>query len=275
MVARARLVAGNPRGQRPGRLGPVDDGERDQREADGDGKPDEKTAPLHEAEAYGLRSPDAETLESNATDEASLAMPLKGRGGFAVATANPGPAVASVGAIRNGGSKAAVSFAESISLSSTGSADLRLPPTAFGSGFDLLALRARRRWESRRGQVLSQEVRKTKSAQFARFQLSTFPQQTLQLVEISSRPSFRVLHMPHIPRPPSIDHGVISFLWAVGLGAYIYFGSLAVGVSSGTAFVFAALGAFAIFLFVRVFGEETPPRRQAIARRRRPSTPRE
>src|SRR5436309_2020782 len=72
--------------------------------------------------------------------------------------------------------------------------------------------------------------------------------------------------MPHVPRPPSFDHGFISFLWAVGLGAFIYFGSVAVGVSSGTAFVFAALAAFGIFLFVRVYGEETPPRRQAPRR---------
>ena len=73
--------------------------------------------------------------------------------------------------------------------------------------------------------------------------------------------------MPHMPRPPSFDHGVISFLWAVGIGAYLYFGSLAVGVSSGTAFVFAALSAFGVFLFVRVFGENTPPRRYAVRRR--------
>lgn len=70
-----------------------------------------------------------------------------------------------------------------------------------------------------------------------------------------------------MPRPPSIDHGVISFLWAVGLGAYIFFGSVAVGVSSGTAFIFSALAAFGIFLFVRVFGEDTPPRRQAAKSR--------
>jgi hypothetical protein len=78
--------------------------------------------------------------------------------------------------------------------------------------------------------------------------------------------------MPHVPRPPSVDHGVISFLWGVGLGAYIYFGSLAVGVSSGTAFIFAALSAFAIFLYVRIFGEDTPPRRHAAARRSQPSS---
>src|SRR5256885_9437189 len=87
--------------------------------------------------------------------------------------------------IRNGDPRAAVSFAESISLSSTGSADLRLPPTAFGSGFDLLALRARRKQESRRGRVLSQEAQKLKRAQFAEIQFSTFPQQTLQLGEIA------------------------------------------------------------------------------------------
>ncbi len=75
--------------------------------------------------------------------------------------------------------------------------------------------------------------------------------------------------MPHIPRPPSFPHGFISFLWAVGLGAFIYFGSLAVGVSGGTAFIFAALAAFGIFLFVLVYGADVPPRRQAPARRPR------
>jgi hypothetical protein len=57
-------------------------------------------------------------------------------------------------------------------------------------------------------------------------------------------------------RPPSIDHGVISFVWAVGLGAYVWVGLLAVGVSGGTAFIFGLLSAFVIFLVVRIFGEE-------------------
>src|SRR6476619_6635200 len=87
----------------------------------------------------------------------------------------------------------ALSFAESISLSSTGSDDLRLPPTAFASGFDLLALRARRKKESRRGQGLWQEVQTRKRSQFARIQLSTFPQRTLQLVEMAAPASARVL----------------------------------------------------------------------------------
>lgn len=75
--------------------------------------------------------------------------------------------------------------------------------------------------------------------------------------------------MPHVPRPPSFDHGFVSLLWGILFGAFIYFGSVAVGISKGTAFVFAAVAAFGIFLFVRVYGEETPPRRQALIRKQR------
>jgi hypothetical protein len=53
VVARPRLVARQPRGQRLRRLDPVDDCEHDQRETDEDGKPHEKTAPLH---AQSLRT---------------------------------------------------------------------------------------------------------------------------------------------------------------------------------------------------------------------------
>ena len=58
------------------------------------------------------------------------------------------------------------------------------------------------------------------------------------------------------PRPPSIDHGVISFLWGLGLGAYIWLGLLAVGVSKPTAFIFGFLCGCAIFLLVRILGEK-------------------
>ena len=61
--------------------------------------------------------------------------------------------------------------------------------------------------------------------------------------------------MPHL-RPPSIDHGVVSFLWAFGLGLFLLLGMWAVGVSRATAVVFAGLAAGAIFLFVRIFGDE-------------------
>jgi hypothetical protein len=59
-------------------------------------------------------------------------------------------------------------------------------------------------------------------------------------------------------RPPSVDHGVQSGLWAVGLGLFIFFGSLAVGVSEALAAIIAAVSAGAIFLLVRLRGEDPP-----------------
>jgi hypothetical protein len=56
-------------------------------------------------------------------------------------------------------------------------------------------------------------------------------------------------------RPPSIARGVTSFLWAFGLGLYIWFGLLAIGVDSATAFIIGALSFGAIFLYVRLFGD--------------------
>ena len=53
MMVRTRFMARKPRGQRLGRLRPVNDGKHDQREADKDGEPDEKTAALHDRAAYG------------------------------------------------------------------------------------------------------------------------------------------------------------------------------------------------------------------------------
>jgi hypothetical protein len=59
-------------------------------------------------------------------------------------------------------------------------------------------------------------------------------------------------------RSPSFDHGVISFAWAIGLGLYIWLGLRAVGVANAPAFVIACVSAFAIFLYVRIYGEEEP-----------------
>jgi hypothetical protein len=73
------------------------------------------------------------------------------------------------------------------------------------------------------------------------------------------------MQLPHL-RPPSIAHGVVSFLWAFGLALFIWIGSLAVGVDGATAFILAAVAGGAIFLFVRIFGEERP--RSYAARRR-------
>ena len=61
-------------------------------------------------------------------------------------------------------------------------------------------------------------------------------------------------------RPPSIDRGITSFLWALGLGLFIWFGLRAVGIDNARAFILAALSACAIFLFVRRFGGDDPSR---------------
>jgi hypothetical protein len=57
-------------------------------------------------------------------------------------------------------------------------------------------------------------------------------------------------------RPPSIDRGVTSFLWALGLGLFVWIGLMAVGVSRGTALILGLLSFGAIFLFVRTQGED-------------------
>jgi hypothetical protein len=70
-------------------------------------------------------------------------------------------------------------------------------------------------------------------------------------------------------RLPSIDHGVQAFLWAVVFFLYLWFGMLAVGVSSATSFILALVLGAGIFLFVRIFGENELARPQARRRRRR------
>jgi len=55
---------------------------------------------------------------------------------------------------------------------------------------------------------------------------------------------------------PSIDPGVMAFVWAVLLAAYIYFGLLAVGASGAFAVVIAMLSFAGIWLIVRLRGED-------------------
>ena len=64
-------------------------------------------------------------------------------------------------------------------------------------------------------------------------------------------------------RPPSIDHRVISFVWALVLGILLWAFMLAVGVSKPTAFIIAALAAGGIFLYVRLYGEDELRRRRS------------
>ena len=61
-------------------------------------------------------------------------------------------------------------------------------------------------------------------------------------------------------RPPSIDKGVSAFLWAFGFFLYLWLGMMSVGVDSMTSFILSAVAAAAIFLFIRVRGEDRPTR---------------
>jgi hypothetical protein len=65
-------------------------------------------------------------------------------------------------------------------------------------------------------------------------------------------------------RPPSIDHGVASFLWALVFFLILWPGMLAVGVTGATAFFLSVIAAALIFLFVRIYGQEElgPPGRE-------------
>lgn len=62
----------------------------------------------------------------------------------------------------------------------------------------------------------------------------------------------------HKPNPPSIDPGVMAFVWALLLALYIYFGLVAIGAKGAFAIVIALLGFAAIWLFVRLRGEDRP-----------------
>ena len=65
----------------------------------------------------------------------------------------------------------------------------------------------------------------------------------------------------HLPQPPSVDHGVVSFVWALVLAILFWAFLLAVGMSKPTAFIVAVVSGCVIFLYVRVRGEDEPRRR--------------
>jgi hypothetical protein len=58
------------------------------------------------------------------------------------------------------------------------------------------------------------------------------------------------------PRLPAFSPGFTSFVWGLCLGTYIWLGLLAIGVSSGTAFLFALVAGALIFFYVRLFGAD-------------------
>ncbi len=61
-------------------------------------------------------------------------------------------------------------------------------------------------------------------------------------------------------RPPSIDKGVVAFLWSFGFFLYLWLGMIAIGIGKGAAFILSAIAGAAIFLYVRIYGEERTTR---------------
>ena len=57
-------------------------------------------------------------------------------------------------------------------------------------------------------------------------------------------------------RPPALSHGFTSFLWALGMGLYLWVFLAAVDVPAGTAFLLALVLAIGIFFFVLLLGSE-------------------
>lgn len=61
-------------------------------------------------------------------------------------------------------------------------------------------------------------------------------------------------------RLPAFSRGVTSFVWAFGFAVFIWLFGEAVGMSRATAVVVAAVAGCAIFLYVRLYGEDDPRR---------------
>ena len=62
-------------------------------------------------------------------------------------------------------------------------------------------------------------------------------------------------------RMPSLDPGVQAGIWAVFFFFLLWIGMLALSVHRATAFILALVSAAAIFLFVRLRGEDRPGER--------------
>jgi hypothetical protein len=68
--------------------------------------------------------------------------------------------------------------------------------------------------------------------------------------------------VPHF-RLPAISPGVQAFIWAFVFALYIWAFSVAVGVDNAVAGIIGAVAGAAVFLLVRLYGED-------LTRRRRP-----
>ena len=57
-------------------------------------------------------------------------------------------------------------------------------------------------------------------------------------------------------RPLAFDHGIVSLIWAIVFGAFIWVGGAAFGFGSAVSFIVGCVAGFLIFVFVRVYGED-------------------
>ena len=64
-----------------------------------------------------------------------------------------------------------------------------------------------------------------------------------------------------LPRSPAFSHGFVSLLWGVSLGAYVWAGLLAIGVSQVTSVIFGIVAVVVIFFYVRLYGDDPLRRR--------------
>ena len=72
----------------------------------------------------------------------------------------------------------------------------------------------------------------------------------------------------HPPRPPALNHAVVSALWGIGLGAFIWIGLISVEmVSRLSALVLGIVGGVMIFFFVLLMGQDRPPTRERRTKR--------
>ena len=78
---------------------------------------------------------------------------------------------------------------------------------------------------------------------------------------------FGSLPSVHPPRPPAVSPGTQAFLWAVGLGGFIFVGMLSISISMGTSIVTAIVCGIVIYFAVRLLGAAATPARRSAPRR--------
>jgi hypothetical protein len=65
----------------------------------------------------------------------------------------------------------------------------------------------------------------------------------------------------HAPRPPNISPGAQAFIWALVFAIYVWAFMVGVGNSDAVAAIIGALVGGAVFLLVRLYGEDLARRR--------------